>query len=182
MVVMKKFLDGWYHIGERVCHYLCYIAMVATFCMMVLMFLDSMCGLFLNRRLFTGVYEIVQCMLCAFVFISWSYTQANKGHMHVTLFISKMPRVARFICFAITNLATVVTMSFATYGAFKGFTEKLADSSALGGTLLIPNWPFYLLMAVAYVLFVVLLLEECIKAIVAIFNEEIANELTSEWV
>ena len=147
--------------------------------MMCIMFVDSMLGLFFNYRIL-GVFELVQCMLLIVVFTSWAYTQTVHGHIHVTMFISKMPQKLRFFFFSLTSLISVVTMVFATWGAGKGILEKVA-SREITATLMIPIWPLYVIMTVVFGMFTLVLLGDAIKSIGAMFDKEMADNLQSSW-
>jgi len=172
-------MKGYTLVGNKLCYWLCYCSQVLIACMMVFMFVDSMLGLFLDSRIL-GSYEIVQCMLLIVVFSSWAYTQTVHGHIHVTMFVGFMPRVLKFICFGITSLLSVVTMVFASVGAYRGLIDKMASREATG-TLLIPYWPLFIFMFVAFVLMAVVLLCDAIKAFAAIVDDDFAKEVTASW-
>ena len=140
---MKNAIKLYSNVTAKICYYVCYISMILIAAMMLIMFVDSMLGLFANYRI-TGIYELVQCLLLIVVFTSWAYTQTVHGHIHVTMFVGKMPQKLRFICFSLTSLISVVTMVFATWGAGKGIGEKIA-SREITATLMIPIWPLYVI-------------------------------------
>ena len=164
---------------KKICYYICYVSMVLVVCMMLLMFVDSILGLFFNSRI-TGSYELVQCMLCIVVFTSWAYTQTEHGHIHVVMFIRMMPNKLRFICFGLTALLSTVTMGFATY-ALIGVIQSKYTSGECTGTLLIPYWPFYIIEAIAFLVFTLALLCDTIKALMAIFDKETAEDVMKSW-
>ena len=176
---MKKFINGYSLVTSKICYYICYVGMILIACMMLMMFVDSMLGLFANYRIL-GVYEIVQCMLLIVVFTSWAYTQTVHGHIHVTMFVSKMPQKLRFFCFGLTSLVSVATMIFATWGAGRGILEKIA-SREITATLMIPIWPLYVVMTVVFGMFTLVLLGDAVKSIVAMFDKETADEIQSTW-
>ena len=176
---MKKFLKGYTLVAGKVCSALCYVSQVFIAFMMIFMFVDSMGGLFFQKRIL-GSYEIVQCLLLVVVFSSWAYTQTKHGHIHVTMFVGFMPRVLKFICFGLTSLISVATMIFAARGAYRGILEKMASREATG-TLLIPFWPLYIFMFLAFALMAVVLFCDALKAIGAIVDDELAEEVTSSW-
>ena len=176
---MKKVMKGYTLVTSKLCYYICYIGMVLIAAMMLIMFVDSMLGLFFNYRIL-GVFELVQCMLLIVVFASWAYTQTVHGHIHVTMFVGMMPQKLRFICFSITSLLSVVTMVFGTWGAARGIEEKLA-SHEITATLMIPIWPLFVLETIVFGLFTLTLLSDTIKSFLAIFSKEYAEEIQSSW-
>lgn len=178
-VSMKSAVLSATNVIKKICYYVCYVSMILVVCMMALMFVDSMLGLFFNNRI-TGSYEVVQCMLCIVVFTSWAYTQTTHGHIHVVMFVRMMPQKVRFICYSLTALLSTATMGFATYALIGAIQGKMASGEATG-TLLIPYWPFYVVEFVAFLVFTLALLCDTIKAIIAIKDEAIANEIMESW-
>lgn len=176
---MKKALTVYTKVTDKICYGLCFVSMIFIAIMMLVMFVDSMTGLFFDYRT-TGTYEIVQCMLLVVVFTSWAYTQTKHGHIHVTMFVGMMPQKLRFICFSLTSIFSVATMIFAASGAFKGILEKIGNGEA-SGTLLIPYWPLFVFMFVAFALLALVLISDAIKSCLAIFNKEYADEIQSHW-
>ena len=176
---MKKVLNTATNIGGKACFYLCFASMFIIVVMMVLMFVDSMLGLFVNQRI-TGSYELVQVMLSILVFSSWAYTQTVHGHINVVMFIRMFPQKLRFICYGLTSILSTVTMVFAAYAVFGMISDKFASGEATG-TLLIPLWPIYIFEFLAFALLAVVLLFDAIKALMAIRDNEYAEEIMSNW-
>ncbi len=176
---MVKALNGFCSIVKKLCWYVCYLSIFMVICMMLLMFVDAMLGLFFNTRLL-GSYELVQCMLCVIVFSSWAFTQTEKGHIHVVMFIRLMPKVARFICFGITSLLSTVTMAFGTYGVYRMILDKISNHEKTA-TLLIPFWPLYVVEFICFAVLTIALLGDTLKAFAALFNDEVAEDVMSSW-
>ena len=176
---MKKVINGYSLVTSKICYYICYIGMILIAAMMVIMFVDSMLGLFANYRI-TGIYELVQCLLLVVVFTSWAYTQTVHGHIHVTMFINMMPQKLRFFCFSLTSLVSVATMGFATVGVYRGIGEKMA-SHEITATLMIPIWPLFVVETVVFAMFTLVLLGDAVKSIIAMFDKEMAEDIQSSW-
>ena len=177
---MVKFINGFCAVIKKLCYYLCFICMVLVACMMLLMFVDALLGLFFSSRVL-GSYEVVQCMLCLIVFTSWAYTQTVRGHIHVVMFIKMMGNRLRFICFTIVSLLSAVVMGFATYAVYQAIFDKMASGEKTA-ILLIPIWPLYVIECVAIAVFALALLGDALKALFAIFNDEVAEDVMSSWV
>ena len=167
------------NVGNKVCYYLCYASMIIVAVMMVLMFVDSMLGLFFNSRIM-GSYELVQVMLSILVFSSWAYTQTVHGHINVVMFIRLMPQKLRFVCYSITSILSTVTMVFATYGVWKMIQDKISNREATA-TLMIPYWPFYIFELLAFALMAIMLLCDALKSVAAIVDKDFADEIMSTW-
>jgi len=176
---MRKFINAFESGVKKVCYYVCFAAMLMVVLMMLLMFVDALLGKLFNSRM-TGSYELVQCMLCILVFTSWAYTQTEHGHINVVMFVRKMHRVPRFIMYAATSVLSVVTISIGAYGVYLAMLGKMANHESTG-TLLIPLWPFYLFEFVAFVFLAIALLCDAIKAIAAIANKEIGDDIMQHW-
>ena len=98
----------------------------------------------------------------------------------MTMFVNMMPQKLRFFCFSLTSLVSVATMVFATWGVGKGIGEKIA-SHEITATLMIPIWPLFVVECVVFGLFTLVLLGDTVKAIIAMFDKETADEIQSTW-
>ena len=178
---MKTFLKGFTKVTDKICYYVSYFSMAVAVIMTVILTADvvmrKVSGNVLSIK---GAYEIVQMLLCCFIFSTWAYTQTVHGHICVTMFISKMPQKLRFFFFSITSLLSVVTMAFGTYAAFVQISAVKATGESTAN-LLIPFWPFYIFEFVALLLLTIVLLRDAIKAIIAIFDKEMATEIQAFW-
>ena len=176
---MKKAVLASTNAVKRLCYYVCFVSMILVVVMMLLMTVDALLGKLFSSRIL-GTYELVQCMLCILVFTSWAYTQTQHGHIHVVMFVRMMPQKLRFICFSITALLSTATMGFACYALIGAIQGKMASGEATG-TLLIPFWPFYIVEFVAFLMFTLALLCDTVKSILAIFDEEVAEDIMESW-
>lgn len=166
-------------VTDKICYYVSFFSMAMIVLMMLMITLDVILKTFF-RSTVTGCYEICQMALSTLIFSSWAYTQSVHGHIHVTMFINKFPRVLRFICFGLTSLISVATMVFGVYGVWFQIASVRASGECTG-TLLIPYWPFYIFEWVAFILLSIVLFRDALKAIIAIGSEEMAAEIQSEW-
>jgi len=177
---MKKFMDRFTLISDKVCYYVSFLSMAVIIIMMFLITIDVVLSLIFNYRI-GGAYEISQMLLSTLVFSSWAYTQTVHGHIHVTMFVSKLPQKLRFVCYGLTSVISMVIMVIASNAVFHQIFAKMAANERTG-TLLIPHWPFYIFELVALVLLAIVLLRDAIKSVGAIFNKEFAEEIQSTWV
>ena len=176
---MVKIINGYSNVIKKICWYVCYVSMLLVAVMMLLMTVDALSGKILNQRIL-GTFELVQCMLCIIVFTSWAFTQTEKGHIHVVMFIRMMPQKLRFICFSITSILSTLIMAFACYGVFNMIKDKMAADERTA-TLLIPYWPFYVIELIAFVVLTLALLGDTLKSIAAIFSKDAADDVMSSW-
>ncbi len=174
-----KVIDGYNSVIKKICWYVCYVSMLLVAVMMLLMTVDALSGKIFNQRIL-GTFELVQCMLCIIVFTSWAFTQTERGHIHVVMFLRMMPQGLRFVCFSITSILSTLTMAFACYGVFNMIKDKIAADERTA-TLLIPFWPFYVIELIAFVVLTLALLGDTLKSIAAIFNKKAAEDVMSSW-
>ena len=146
---------------------------------MTLMTTDVLARHLFNRPIVWS-FDIVTLTMTILVFSSWSYTQVEHGHVHVTMFVRMMPRVPRFLCFGFTSVLSVGIMGLAAVGTFQQTFKMMAEKSGTG-TLLIPFWPFMALECLAFAIFTLALCLDAIKAFGAIFDDEMSKEVQSYW-
>lgn len=183
-----KVLNGITKVTDKICYYVSFFSMIVTVLMTLILTVDVILrkvtqikAIFPSVISITGAYEMVQMLLCCFVFSTWAYTQSVHGHINVVMFISKMPAKLRFICYAFTSLLSVVTMAFGTYASFVQI-DAVRKTGEATTNLLIPFWPFYIFEFVALALLTVTLFLDACKAIVAIWNKDMAAQIQADWV
>lgn len=176
---MKQFMDKVTKVTDKLCEIVSIFSMVTIVFLMAMICVDVVTGNIFNNPI-PGVYEVCQVILTTLVFSSWAYTQCKHGHIHVTMFVSKMPQKLRFVCFAITSYISTFVMGIATYAVYLNIWDKKASGECTG-TLQIPYWPFFLLEAIAFAFFTVILLRDALKATIAIVNKQLAEEIQATW-
>ena len=175
---MKQFMDKFTTVSDLVCKIFAYVSMVAIVFLMGAICVDAVTT---NLKVpLPGMYELCQMILTTVVFTTWAYTQSMHGHIHVTMFVSRMPQKLRFLCFGITSLISTVVMGIASYAVYLQIFKKKASGEQTG-TLLIPHWPFYIFETIAFVLLTILLLRDTIKAFMAMGSKEMAEEIQATW-
>jgi len=175
-------MKGYTLVTDKICYYVSYFSMIVTVIMTLILTADVILRKVTGNAVSVkGAYEITQMMLCTFIFSTWAYTQTVHGHISVVMFIQKMPRVLRFICFSFTSLLSAATMAFGTYAAFVQISavKETGESTA---NLLIPYWPFYIFEFVALALLTVVLIRDAIYAIMAIADKDTAADIEKTWV
>lgn len=175
---MKQFMDKFTKVSDAVCKLFAYVSMVAIVFLMGAICVDAVTTNF-NVPV-KGMYELCQVILTTVVFTTWAYTQSTHGHIHVTMFVSRMPQKLRFFCFGFTSLISTLVMGVASYAVYFQILKKKASGEQTG-TLLIPYWPFYIFEMIAFILLTVLLLRDTIKAFMAMGSKEMAEEIQATW-
>jgi TRAP-type C4-dicarboxylate transport system permease small subunit len=106
-------------------------------------------GEVIGRNLFNrplgGTVELSEYLLAVFILLGVAYTQQVKGHMGVSLFVSRLPlRGQMFLNIVSTLLGLFIFAILAWQGLIVGMEEKTVSDM-----LRVPQVPFRLLVAVA---------------------------------
>lgn len=166
-------------ITDKLSGYIIYLSMGGAAFLMVYMTLDVVLRQLFNSPI-KGGYEISTLVMSVMIFTSWSYTQTEHKHIHVTMFLRMMPQIPRFICFGITSVLSTVVLGFATYAAFLQ-TIHFFNKGTSTGMLLIPQWPFVLIECISLAFFTLVLFRDSLKSILAIVNKKYAKEIMKHW-
>ena len=138
----------------------------------------------IGRKVFqTGIigsYEIVERMLLILIFGAFAYAQTARGHIHVTLFISKMPKAFGTGLFGVLGLLSAGTAVFCGYatliqGGFSFYTKTTTS------VLQIPLFPFFYIATFCMFVFALTLFWDAIKSLIGTRNEEAAENIRSSW-
>ncbi len=129
----------------------------------------------------TGAYELVERILMFAVFASFAYTQSLQGHVHVTMFVSKLPTQIRFIALGVTGLLSSAAAFLLSYAAVIQANDAFRKAT-MTGVLHIPLFPFYWIEVVCMAAFGLALLWDVFKDFAAIKNREIAEEIQANWI
>lgn len=177
---MKTFMNKFTIVTDKLCYYVNYFSMLTIIIMMFMVCYDVVVGNFMQRPV-SGMYEICQVLLTTLVFSSWAYTQTVRGHIHVVMVIKLLPKALRFVCFGLTSLLSSVVMGFGTYAVIKEVMTRYGTGECTG-TLQIPYWPFLIFEAIAFGLLAILLLRDAIRTVIAIWDDETAEDIQKDWV
>lgn len=132
------------------------------------------------KRPILGSYEIVERMLLILVFAAFAYTQSNRGHIHVTLFLSRFPNFISMPLFGILGLLSTATSVFCGYATWAQADYSL-KASTVTAVLHIPLYPFFYIAAICMYVFSLTLLWDTIKSFIGIANEDVRNDIKSSW-
>ena len=127
-----------------------------------------------------GSYEIVECLLMLVVFTAFAMAQTRKGHIHVTVFISKFPRIPQTIINGILGLISFVAAFFCAYALWYQAMYSM-NIHTVTSVLYMPLYPFYFVSSVCVYIFAVTLLWDAIKSLMAVKNDETYKEMRKGW-
>lgn len=160
--------------------YLAYIAVAFLVVMMFLVTFDVAVRLITGHG-FTGTYEVCQYMLCVIIYGGFAFCQTRHGHIHVHMFLVKMPRqvgnavwmIVSFVSAAMGVLITVASWIQSITVRTQGIYSAL---------LRIPQYPFQLFAGICMIVFAMVLLLDAVKGFLAFFSEEYSEEIRESWI
>lgn len=129
---------------QRLTRSLSFVGMFLLVPMMLLTFVDVVA-----RKLWSvtipGAMEVSSYMLAVFVLLGIGYTQQVKGHVRVTMFVS---RISQRLASAIEVFTILLSLFIIGILAWQGWVVAW-EESAVSDMLRVPEWPFRLLVSVA---------------------------------
>jgi TRAP-type C4-dicarboxylate transport system permease small subunit len=109
-----------------------------------------------------GTFELTEYAMVFIVSLGLAYCAINKGHTAVELVIGKLPEKSQAIINSITYLVSMVFVALITWRlviyAFSRFESKMTSS-----VLLIPSFPFIIILTIGCLLF-------CLALITVVFE------------
>lgn len=127
-----------------------------------------------------GSMELCQYAMLIAVFASFSFGQTEKSHIHVTLLLTKFSRRVKYIVFSFLNIMGVVVIAAASIAA--GQQAQIASTRGyISATLEFPTAPFLWAECVLLAFFALAALYDTVLSIIAIFNDEAAEEVKKDW-
>jgi len=129
---------------QRINLYLCSFGMLLLIPMMLLTAGDVI-GRALWARPITGAVELSSYMLAAFILLGVAYTHQVKGHVRVSMLVSRLPEWAGLSLDIITTLLSLFIIFIL---AWQGWAVGVVERS-VSDMLRIPQLPFRLLVSVA---------------------------------
>ena len=129
---------------QRLTLSLCFVGMFLLIPMMLLTTGDVVVRTVWGRHI-PGTVELSSYMLAAFILLGVAYTHQVKGHVRVSMLVSRLPERAGLILDLITTLLSLFIISILAYQGWEVGLEERTVSDILR----IPQLPFRLLVAVA---------------------------------
>lgn len=128
---------------QRVTLYLSYGGMFLLIPMMLITS-GEVVGRAVWSRPIPGSMELSSYMLAVFILLGIAYTQQAKGHIRVTMLVSRLPERAGLI---LDVLTTMMSLFIIAVMAWQGLVVGLEERT-VSDMLRIPQFPFKLLVAV----------------------------------
>ncbi len=128
---------------QRVSIYMSYIGMMLLIPMMLLTS-GEVIGRALWSRPIPGSMELSSYLLAAFILLGLAYTHQVKGHVRVTMLVSRLPEKVALVLDVITTLMSLFIIALM---AWQGWVVGKAEHT-VSDMLRIPQFPFRLLVSV----------------------------------
>jgi len=129
---------------QRINFYVCLVGMFLLIPMMLLTTADVI-GRAAWAWPIPGAVELSSYMLAVFILLGVAYTHQVKGHVRVTMLVSRLPERSRLVLDIITTLLSLFILSILAWQGWEVGIEKRIVSDMLR----IPQLPFRLLVSVA---------------------------------
>ena len=121
------------------------VVCLVFFGMMIMTVLDVILRYLFNSPLL-GAFEITEFMMVVIVFFSLAYTQSQKGHVTVDFFVTRLSEQKRRVINLISHSIYFLLILTITWKSVARAIEIL-ETKEVSGTLSIPVFPFYLIVA-----------------------------------
>ena len=166
---------GWILTFRRWIRLLCMaLATIGAVALMAMMFLiaTDVIGRDLFDRALLGTFEIVEYLMIPTVFLALAYAQVEDAHINVDVAIQFLSRRMRAGLSVLTLLLTLgVFLPMAWVASLQAM--KVYDQKQVSTVLLIPRWPFEVLMVIGVVAFCLAIVADMLVAIARAAGKEI---------
>lgn len=161
-----------------------FMGMVALFAIMIVIAVDG-----LGRQLFhvplAGAYELIEkYLMVAMIFPVIGYTWSVKGHISMTLFLTKMPKAVQNILYICSVVCAFILFAIITYMGWKTTYSAIVSNKLTSGLVRWPQWLSNVWMPLGGFAFCLRMIAELVVSIQKIvkygINHVIINEPSSE--
>ena len=166
-------------ISQKLSLVIAFVGLLGIVVMMFYTVIDVFARLVLGKAM-TGVIEVMSLLFCATLYSGFAYTQTRHDHIHVTMFVSRIPGKGRFATWGITSLIALAISVTVTIASFIQ-TGIVREQGLYSQLLWIPLYPFYLFGAVCMGIYSLCLLLDTIKSFLSLSNKELADEISAIW-
>jgi TRAP-type C4-dicarboxylate transport system permease small subunit len=139
------------------------LAMIVLMAMVLMIVVDITLRRFFNSPL-SWSFEVIEVMLVIVVFFTVAYCCATKGHISVDLLTSRLSKKGQVILEVLGYLLGLILFAFMTWCSILSALEEMA-SHRVTGILLIPIYPFILVVALGSTLLALVLLAQLINTV-----------------
>jgi TRAP-type transport system small permease protein len=158
-MLLKPGKASWLY---KIAHTLNSIAFVIIFLLMLLTVVDVVLRKIFNKGIL-GTLEISEFMMAAIVFFSLAAGELKDRNVNVDLLFNRLSLKSRAIIDTVVKIIGFVLYFFITFAVF-GYAALMKSSGEVSLDLWLPKYPFIYIVAVALIIFSVVLLFRMIVA------------------
>lgn len=175
MNTIKK-IEKWLDVFSWV---FCAVGILAlTFCVLIIVY--DVFSRFVLKSAIIGSGEYVSMAEVVFVFLALAYAQHNHGLVHITFFMRMLPKICPVIVWTINEWLGTAIVILLTYASW--LQAGVVNKTGLATTsLLIPLYPFYIIMAIGFFAYAIVQAFSAVKSTVGLFNEEVRQDVIKNW-
>lgn len=131
---------------------------------MALVVIVNVVGRFLFEQPLKGTVELVQAMMIIVAFFAIPYTARKKGHVRVTLIVSRFPKRIQGVVRSIGFFLSAGIFAVITYQAIVNTIYYMRNLHETTSILFIPLAPFRLIMALGCLILCIQLLLDMLQS------------------
>lgn len=133
-----------------------YVGRLAVFFIMVITTIDVILRKVSDASIL-GSYELTELAMVVMVFFGIASYQVKDGHIRVDFVTNKLPERLRLFIEALALLIETAMISVCVWAGVKA-TVQILERGTSTGILHIVQWPFYLIMTIGILLFLIMLI------------------------
>lgn len=157
----------------------CLVGVAALTFNVLIIVIDVFCR-FVLKSAILGSNEYVSLAESIAIFFALAYTQHNNGLVHVTFFMKKFPKLTPLALWTFHEWCGTAIAVLLTYASWLqvGIVSKTHASTT---ALLIPFYPFYVLMTIGFAAYTLVQLYSAVKSTAGFFNKEVRQDIIENW-
>lgn len=155
------------------------ISYVGFFGVMLMTVADVFMRYLFNAPIY-GAYEMVQYLLMLGTFASFAYCESLHGHINITMLIRLFPPKLSFLSYALTGFGSAWVLFMIGQAAVEQ-AQMFDQLNYVTSMLRIKTAPFLWFEAITMFLFALMVLFHAIESVCAMFDQETADRLRSNW-
>jgi TRAP-type C4-dicarboxylate transport system permease small subunit len=125
---------------------------------MTLLVFANVVGRFFFHQPLLGIVELVEMMMAVVGFFAIAYTGSKRGHVTVEVVTARLSKHVRAILGSIAFFISAATIGFIVYQSIVGAIYYIKHLNEASTVLSVPEAPFRLVMALAFLLLCLTLL------------------------
>ena len=160
---------------DIITHVFAYIGAAALLFNVVIILLNVLLRAFGSSVV--GVEEYVSLAEVVMIFMAIGYTQWKGGLVHVCFFMKKIPGIGSMIMWTIHMWLSSAVIFLLIYQTW----VRIPNVNQVTTSLLIPLQPFYVVLLVGCIVYLIAQMYEAVKCTVGLFNKELRQEIMNSW-